>query len=390
MEKIELHLSFFSELKLDSGGIEKWAEYITNFISQSNKYKRVVFYYLCGNSEQTLASKKYENIEFIAINVGEIGKGTGKKNMLLFNLKLILKIISGRTSDRIHFVVIGGFYTSPAALFLKKVLKDNIILYTWLRSITFGEIKAVGSKFWEFSEKLEKKLLNKSDIIIYNGEDTYNYYVSRNPKYKDKSIVIPNALITSEFSFIDPVEYNKYKLKVVFLGRYSKAKGIDDFDRIAQLYAKKRHSNTIVSFHAYGYGDYKFSNQVQDHKKYSSTDLKNIFIEHSIVLFLNKNEMAGGLSHSLLETMSSGRIIIAWDNNIHNQILNEENSFLVEEGNYIKLINTIEYIESLSESEFEYEITRRGKNARKKALSMTKEKHYKKFEDVLVGVEKNV
>lgn len=96
-----------------------------------------------------------------------------------------------------------------------------------------------------------------------------------------------------------------------------------------------------------------------------------------VALFLNKcaKHEAGGLSHGLLEAMAAGRLIIAWRNAGHGQVLNDSNALLIPEGDIEQLANILT---NLCESDGK-ELTRKCENARDTAAEYTVEAHLNKF-----------
>src|SRR5690606_12928303 len=102
-----------------------------------------------------------------------------------------------------------------------------------------------------------------------------------------------------------------------------------------KLHLKRTNFEKSIQFNVYGFGEgvELLSEDINYFGKYSGDDVKEILKNNEVVVFLNKSGNAGGLSHSLLEAMASGKVIIAWDNYIHNQVLTNDNSILIPEGN---------------------------------------------------------
>lgn len=261
-------------------------------------------------------------------------------------------------------------------------------LCVWIRSITYGEMKAVGSRFYKLAYYMEKILLRFSDIVIFNGYDTFQHYTDTNQELIEKSTVIPNALPEEKYISLKEISYDdSHSLRVSFMGRYSQAKGIHDFNEISKRYNSIYHESKKyrkVIFNSYGFGDYKLNGNIVDHGKYTADSIAENFLQNDIILFLNNSGFAGGVSHSLLEAMSSGRLIIAWDNSIHNQVLNNNNSILIEDGNISKFVEKIRYLSSLDKIEFNELVTEKVNNCRKDIKLYSTKNHTKKFvEEIL-------
>lgn len=381
---MDVFFGIFSELARGGGGIETWTGYFSEELYNMYPSWNVKYFYLKSKTNDNYKNNK----RFIPVDCGEIKKGSGKNNMIIFNFKIIKNIIKQRPKSKFNFVSVGGFYLSPASIFLKIYFRKKMNLCVWIRSITYGEMKAVGSKFFKLAYYMEKFLLRFSDIVIFNGSDTFKYYTNNNKELIDKSTVIFNALAEEKYISLKKISYDDSpSLRVSFMGRYSKAKGIHDFNEISKKYNERYHESTKhrkVIFNSYGFGDYKLNESIVDHGKYTADNIAEKFLQNDIILFLNNSGFAGGVSHSLLEAMSSGRLILAWDNSIHNQVLNNNNSILIEDGNIISFVEKIRYLSSLDKIEFNKLVTEKVNNCRKDIKLYSTKNHTKKFAEEIL------
>lgn len=364
-----------SPLYKNGGGIQTWLIYFLRGVLEKNIYSKVYIYNIKPGNDQDSISTLYKNkleCEFLDIDLkSSIGKGNGFKNILDYTIKTIkLMRVIVKNNDKI--LIIGTIFTAPVGIISKLIFKKATIA-TWIRSRTVGELAARKSKFIRVGNFLEKKLLNVSDIIIANGQDTLEYYKSIFPMHQKKMEVIENAVEYNKFSHLQMPDFKKNNISTAYLGRMVAAKGFPEYVNVANHLK----SNSL-SFFVHGHGGEVESDSIIYCGPYSPDDVTDVLSKHGIIVFLNKNNSAGGLSHGLLEAMASGRLIIAWDNPIHSQVLNKNNSILIEEGNEKDFIKAFESFTNLSDEEIA-SLEKKCMQVRKKAKDYSVEKHINKF-----------
>ncbi|TDM32445.1 glycosyltransferase [Macrococcoides canis] len=318
---MEINLLIPSKMHSNAGGVEKWINYFLENINYIDNLKINVYCFKVNDDEKKISDKFYENVTFHFVNYNS--QRSGVYNMIkyyYFASKILFK-------KNIINVYIGSINLAPLIVFSKR----NIV---WIRSKAIGE-QVLRKKIFlkPILELLEKITILKSDYLIFNGYDTEEFYLKKY-NFKCKKKVIPNATKV-DYKFEKPTIHNP--LRIAYTGRYISAKGFDFFETIS-LSLK----NENIIFNAYGFGkrindDYK----IVDNGKYEESNLIEILESNDVILFLNRQENSGGISHSLLEAMAMGKIIIAWDNRVHNQVLNSSNSILIQEGSSKCLENAI-------------------------------------------------
>lgn len=378
-----LHFFFNSKLIIGYGGVETWADYFFPLLSESSDYEIHIYYV---NDKNDIKPKLYNrwgdryNIQLHPIDIEKPHKNFFLKNYLVYTLKIkeYLKDLDSEKVNEDYFIHIGsimsGFYNKYLNLTNRYYKRSKKVV--WIRSKSVGEISQGASKIKQFiGSMLEKSIVKDSSILITNGYDTEKYYKDKYMKTNPNVECIPNVIM---HNFLHININNRNKKNVVFAGRLHITKGFHYFEAISKL------NNGNLEFVAYGDDskiDYKLKT-ISYRGKYDQSDLEGIFNSSDIFLFLNLTSMAGGLSHSLLEAMSAGKIIVAWDNDIHSQVLNEKNAWLVPEGNTISLFNIINDIYE-NKSISEMDIMTKRIQAREDSKVYTPINHVNNFIKVL-------
>lgn len=384
MEKKSLHVFLQSTMINHGGGVESWLDYFLRENIDFNYYSEIFIYGFENATDYKDLVGKYEGmskIKFKTVPIISNRPGMGSINMFSF-YKNHAKEFSKNVKYLDHVIFIGTIIFAPFLLLIKKIIKQKkIFLITWIRSNSLGEMRASGSKFLVVAPLFERYVLNKSSRIITNGHDTFKLYSINYPQFKKKIRCVPNAVDVEKFIDI-PIEFKNTTIKVAYLGRYVKAKGFDNFIEAIQLFSQKYPGlSKKIKFLSFGHGEIKVpSTFMKDKGKYTPENLKTILEEIDVVVFLNSSKYSGGLSHALLEVMASGKLIIAWDNEVHNQVLTNENSFLIEEDNISSLV---EAFVSLSETKGENNLLQKRNNVRMLSKQYSTKQHFKNYLDAI-------
>lgn len=247
-----------------------------------------------------------------------------------------------------HVMAVGGMLETLMIRFVSRFKKATRIV--WLRSIFTQEkayrIPSFGMRTVRYLEK--KNLTKTADIIIVNGDDTKNYY----SKYNLSIHTIKNAIDVKKWNMA-PMEPSTV-LQVAYIGRLSEVKGIEAFFDMAKTIKTSSLASNYV-FHVVGDG----ANYHQEAKALSSEgiikfhgpinndELPDFLKEiHICVALTYVSEKLGGagLSNALIEQMAAEKIIVAWDNNAFNQILNSECAYRARQYHNEDLVGILEDI----------------------------------------------
>lgn len=340
---MKLHIFICSNLHIGAGGCEIWIEYFVKYILKLKRFRYIYIYYV-DDKNSNIIKFDSQNVIFVKNKSSSI---SGILTVLYFSLGSSFRCLK-YLGNHDKCILVGSTYTAFVGffiLFYKFLTNKNLQLITWIRSIAIGEFSTRSPKLAIIMKKCENWLLNKSQLVICNGADTYNYY--KNNCGISNIEFINNALNDEElFALKNNLLKNK-TINIAFLGRFCYAKGFDKYLESVELFVKQnkisKNNNTHqIVFHAFGYGELenKINTQfIVNHGKYEPKDLINILDEIEVVVFLNESGKAGGVSHSLLEAMASDRVIIAWDNIIHRQIINSSAAIFIQENNIIELVD---------------------------------------------------
>ena len=388
MSKSNIHIIIYSELLEYGGGRETWFSYFLPNIIKVNLFDNIFVYYLkprinSDSLDRISYISNYTKVEFIPINIGVPEKNSVIKNFLIFSISTFNEVRK-RIKNNDLILLVGSGMEATIGFLLKSIYRNKIELFTWVRSITIGELKTRKSSIYTFlAMLLENIVLKLSDKIIANGYDTYNYYKKIMNKNWKKIFIIENAVEYEKFSRLNLPNFSERPIKIAYIGRINEAKGFNFFiESIKKFKIKYGHIYKDIEFHVWGGYSKKeedLDNLVIFHGHYRKEEIYTILSSVHAVVFLNRTGLSGGISHALLEAMAAGRLIIAWDNYIHSQIINNNNGILVPDENIEMLTDTYYKILSLDQNVF----LNKCINAREKAKEFSIENHINKFLSLL-------
>lgn len=361
---MNLYIITQSQLSYYGGGTDTWMSYFIPAIA--NQFKKITIMSVkTDDNEYNLLNFQQKNIEVLRLSE--------PKYIDLF-LKYT-KYLRNNIQKGDILLSIGTGFPGWVGATLKKELKDNIIHITWARGIPHKEItEHKGTMGSIIIKQIEKITLKNSDAIIFNGNDTFEYYTRKFKKFlPNNKIVIPNALKSEKF-FENPNPDFSIPLKIGYYGRFVKARGFHYFIKLAEF----KELRSLYEFNAWGWSENNLNLEkynINYKGKYNSDNYK-VYAESDLVLFLipSKNTFGGGTSHNLLEALASGRVIIGWDNPILRNVLNESCAYLIEEGNLNEVKKTLLKIHKNKD-----ELNEKSKNARLIAKKYSQENHVKTF-----------
>lgn len=226
------------------------------------------------------------------------------------------------------------------------------------KRVTFevhGRLNGITLKLFKFFRVFNSKCIIKYVVISQPLKKIYMDEFGVNEK---KILVLPDGVTYENFERFNEVEpLNSVSLNIGYVGSLWKGKGIEIISPLAK--ALPQHQ-----FHIYG-GEERQVILLKEEVK----ELKNVFIyghianngiptimcKQDILLLPNQKQIfARGMNENISEVtsplkmfeyMASGRVIISSDTPVLREILNEENSFLVNPEDVNAWIDAIKYIE---------------------------------------------
>jgi len=251
-----------------------------------------------------------------------------------FMISSFLKAKFKKNQDIVHA------HNIPAALAMKNTKGKKILS---LHGIFSEQIEQLhGKTTRKISEKYEKDALTWADAITVISKEAFDYYTNLGYNV----FQVPNAIDISSFS---SKEDRRYKKQIVFAGRLSREKGIDNLIAIA----KKLPSDTHLIILGTGPEEQKIKDLVKtlQNVHYFGYQIKEdtiSLIRGSDILI--QPSLIEGISSTLLESMVCNTAIIASnvggnieliENNINGIIINPQDidSFVKQ---IITLLNKVE------------------------------------------------
>lgn len=364
-----LHIVMCSDLEQTNGGCEIWLSYFVPEIVDRKLYKEISVYHV--NNENRSKYVKQNNVNYYSCSK----RSNGILNVFRFSYFALWHLKRNENFED-DIILVGSTFVALVGIFHKLLSMKNPRICTWIRSIAVEELRLRSPYLAILSNFLEHVLLRFSHVIIMNGRDTYDYYTN---KYDitSKSFIIENA-VSNKNLFMLSKKFDSGKFNLAYMGRYVAAKGIDLYVESVKRFLMKY---DFINFHAYGYGEFEgklYDAGIIDHGRYTLEDVPNILQFVDGVVFFNRSGIAGGVSHSLLECMAAGKVIIAWNNKIHNQVCTSDSAFLMEENNLDELEKV--YVHGLSNWRL---LNQKSCRARQVAAMFSIEKHVDKFQRIM-------
>jgi len=329
-----LHIVIYSELKRWHGGRERWLKYFLKGVY--SKFDKICVYFLkksVENRDECIDQdfSRCNNIKWYPVEAS---------NYVSWIVRTFTEIISKIKQGDI-LVSVGSGPEAIVGMILRRLKRIRFVL--WLRTILISELSRRKRRlFVLLAGFMERLALATADIIIANGRDTKDYYQNLTKKQIN---VIPNAIDNFfQLSKIAPPRFGK-PIKIAFMGRFVEERGSNYFVELSRKLSNDSQFQFVVYGPSYGKERETYQNLVfKGH--YFPEDLPLILPNVDIVAFLlpSKGIHGGGVSHALLEAMAAKRLIIAWQNPITSNLLNDKNAILVNEGNLDGIVSKLKEI----------------------------------------------
>jgi glycosyltransferase involved in cell wall biosynthesis len=244
----------------------------------------------------------------------------------------------------------------------------------WLRNILLDEKSyRVPQLIRPLARRVERALLRRANLILANGWDTAQHY----EQLGLRTIVIPNGVDVAKWDVGPPSL--RGKLRVAYIGRLNREKGAPEFLSVASELGQ----SDKFEFHVVGGGSTEQAEELARkerlifHGPLSNDKLPGMISQFDICVALTHKSAehgGGGVSNALLEQMAASRVIVAWDNQIFRQLLDERSAYLVPQGDVAALTAVLNAIAAEPS-----EARSRALAARKTVEDFSFESHMKVF-----------
>lgn len=206
----------------------------------------------------------------------------------------------------------------------------------WLRTIFLDQrIGHIPAFLMPLARRVEAWLLGRSKLIISNGDDIADYYA----RYGLKVEVIRNGVDAKRWHM--PAPALDGPLRIAFIGRFVPTKGIEEFLAVAE-FLKSGADADRFEFHAVGSGPWETQVRsahdrgiLHHHGPVHNEDLPALLATFDVCValtFVSATQGGGGTSNALMEQMAAARVVVAWDNIIFRQVLDEGRAWMVPQG----------------------------------------------------------
>ena len=387
-QKTNIHIVIYSEIFEYDGGRETWLGYFLPNLYEQDIFNNIYVYHLKPRSNKENISTKFKNIvSFNETDIGIPDQHNPFRNAYLYTCNTYYQLKQNMMLNDIVLVIGTRIELLPSIL-LKVKYRNFLKLIPWIRNISVGETISQRNRVFGLMVKIMESIsFAMADHAICNGMDTYEYYYNEYKQLEKKLTLIENAVNINDYQMCK-ADFELKKVIIGYIGRFAPAKGFDQLiDAINRCHNElQRESIKSIEFHVWGHGSLEeiIPENVVNHGILSRQDVPKALSSCDCVVLLNKslNNEAAGVSHSLLEAMAAGKLLVAWDNKVHNKILDQDNAFLIEEGNVQELAN---FFIKLAKKQFTKELLlSKSKKARKKANEYDISNHIDKFIKLLV------
>ena len=222
----------------------------------------------------------------------------------------------------------------PAALAMKNTSGKKILSLHGIFSQQINQLH--GKQTGNISTKYEKNALDWADAITVVSKEAYDYYTNLGYNV----FQIPNAI---NFSSLTSKIDRRYEKQIIFVGRLSREKGIDNLISIS----KKLPNDVHLVILGTGPEEHKIIDLVKNHKNihffgYQKKEETISLIRGSDILI--QPSLNEGISSTILEAMACKTIVVTTNVGGNKElIISEETGFLLSINSdlFIERINYI-------------------------------------------------
>ena len=329
--KVTLDIIMNSSLNKNAGGRETW---LYNFLPELLKDPRfskvsIFGFRVMSQGDFSTDLNKFDPSDpdqrRLYVHIFE-----GKKTRLpkAHSMYKALKVFGKNDDFEPDYVLAVGVFEM---LMIQKIRRyKNAKKIIWLRSIFSHEKTYAIPKFLrKFVLSYEIRKLKKADIVLGNGDDIRDFY---SPFGIDVE-VIKNGVAMQKWEMPPPALNGA--IHIAYVGRLSQVKGIEDYFKLIEVIKKGDLADQFV-FHVVGNNGVYVEqvsqlveqNHLINHGSIPNDELPQFLktIDVCVALtYASSDGGGGGTSNAMMEQMAAGRIMLAWNNRIFSQYLNEEN-----------------------------------------------------------------
>lgn len=222
----------------------------------------------------------------------------------------------------------------PAALAMKNASGKKILSLHGIFSEQINELH--GKQTGNISKKYEKNALNWADAITVVSKDAFDYYTNLGYNV----FQIPNAI---DFSSLSVDEDRRFEKQIIFAGRLSYEKGIDNLISISEKLPADAHLIILGS----GPEEKKILNLTKNYKNihflgYQNKEKTISLIRGSDILI--QPSISEGISSTIIESMACKTIVMATDVGGNRELIKNNKTGFLLSFNSDSFMEKIDYI----------------------------------------------
>ena len=307
-----MNVLIISPTQFGIGGISQHIQGLKNFLEKHDHKVEII----SSENTFTIPIKGLKNPSFM---ISSFFKSKFKKNQ-----------------DIVHA------HNIPAALSMKNTSGKKILSLHGIFSQQINQLH--GKQTGNISTKYEKNALTWADAITVVSKEAYDYYTNLGYNV----FQIPNAI---DFSSLTSKIDRRYEKQIIFVGRLSREKGIDNLISIS----KKLPNDVHLVILGTGPEEHKIIDLVKNHKNihffgYQKKEETISLIRGSDILI--QPSLNEGISSTILEAMACKTIVVTTNVGGNKElIISEETGFLLSINSdlFIEKINYIFTHQEISE-----------------------------------------
>jgi glycosyltransferase involved in cell wall biosynthesis len=363
--KKAIQLVMLSKFRVSGGGRETWFyNFMPRLLDLDPNFTLDVLGYKVdesGNEIKSTFDRYKERVRFTFFKLT-----TGKVPLFFKMWSAVNKSRKSPDAKSYDYVIAMGMFELIMILTSNYRGSKKIV---WLRGIFLHEKANKYPHFLlPFFKKIEIWLLKKADFVFANGADIKAFYDAPNLEIN----VVLNGVDLQKWQPRNEVLEITKPIKIAYVGRLSAVKGFYEFLASANETLAKFPGS--FEFHTVGDGELKNSLEfkqanpnIKHHGPIDNNMLPNFLSDFHVCVALtlaDENGGGGGTSNALLEQMALGLIIVAWDNRIFRQVLDDNEAYLVKQKDIGEMVNA--YINILNHPE---NASQKAANVRKRAAT---------------------
>jgi glycosyltransferase involved in cell wall biosynthesis len=340
--KLQIEFVCQSSMGRSDGGLETWAyQFLPALLRQyPDAQLRFIGARPVDHPDATAALLAEAGTNADRMNIRFFPIYPGKIPQIVSMFRQFLAVKSAANDPKPDIVITAGTFLELFMVLLSPLTR-NAFKVTWLRTIWVDQ-KTYRIPKWlrPLVRRAEALILKQADLLLANGDDIAERY----GRYDLKVGVIKNAVDLARWRVPPPKLCDP--IKVAYIGRLALDKGIADFIQLAQQMKSGPHRDQF-SFEVFGHiGQENMVREAAErgdvawHGPVENSQLPATLAGLDVCVALTRsdpNSGGGGTSNAMMEQMAAGRIMLAWDNVIFRQWLNETNAFLAPQGDVAAL-----------------------------------------------------